>query len=166
MACLGNLSDTPKLSYCAWQGTFWEIATDVKVRFSEEKTSCFCTFPGFSFLLHPDATEDLNIHFFVYNTPSRVNAHLMFLSFVKFDSRLQSGSSLTLRRPLRKCLCYAQTWALSIAALPYNPRSIWNMYEKDMFSKTQNVMFLRCSVTDIFKCDEPTIRRNKQTTDS
>jgi hypothetical protein len=49
---------------------------------------------------------------------------------------------------------------------PYHmPLRAFIMSEGDLFSKTQNLMFKRCSVARIYKYEEPTNSRNKQTAD-
>jgi hypothetical protein len=44
--------------------------------------------------------------------------------------------------------------------------SCLNVSEGGLCRKTQNVIFTHCSVAIIFKCDEPTIHRSKQTADT
>jgi hypothetical protein len=52
-----------------------------------------------------------------------------------------------------------------IPALPYDSSSVCSVSEEGLYSRTQNFMFSH-SLTDILKCDEPTIHRNKQTADT
>jgi hypothetical protein len=69
-----------------------------------------------------------------------------YSSLVKDDVRPQRRLSLTLERPSRENFYDIRKpglWSLT----PYH---------------TQNYTFARWSVADIFKCNEPTIRRNKQ----
>jgi hypothetical protein len=47
-------------------------------------------------------------------------------------------------------------------ALPYDSPSIREVSEGDLCSKAHNFMYARRSIADIFKCDEPTICRNKK----
>jgi hypothetical protein len=53
--------------------------------------------------------------------------------------------------------------ALSDASSSILDVSEGQLYE---YSKTQHFMFARYSIAGIFKCDEPTISRNKQTADA
>jgi hypothetical protein len=56
---------------------------------------------------------------------------------------------------------HSYTWVFFMVVFPCLSSSIRNVCEGDLCSKTHNCMFVRCSMTDIFKCDVPTIHRNE-----
>jgi hypothetical protein len=80
----------------------------------------------------------------------------IFSSFPEVDGSPQRGSSLTLS-------WHHENLYFLHSTLPYDSSSIRNVSEGDLCSKTQYFMFAHCSIADIFKCEETTIRTNKQT---
>jgi hypothetical protein len=65
---LSDMSDTPKLLHCNWQGTFGPPTTDVQVHCIAEETNLSC--PVLQILLSyriPEVMKEFDIHFFVYS---------------------------------------------------------------------------------------------------
>jgi hypothetical protein len=112
-------------------------------------------FLDISFSLHPWHNRELQ-HTFLC---------LLYALWNKFkvDKTMTIACSMSCYRHLH-CRVHAPVNLRFLTALQNTSLSIHNVSEGNLCGKTQNVMFTRCPVASIFKCDEPTVCRKKHMT--
>jgi hypothetical protein len=88
---------------------------------------------------------------------------LTFALFVDIDGWPIHGSLSTLSHPSWKHLCQSNTSDCFIALSPYTCCNMVNVSAGDFCSQTQNLIFVQCSITNIFNCDVTSHTLKKQT---
>lgn len=90
------------------------------------------------------------------------HTHSIFASFFDVDGWPLHRSSSTISHPSGKGLCQSYTWDFFIVLSPYGCCNIVNVSAGDIWSKTQNLIFVHCSVTNASNCDTISHRLKKQ----
>lgn len=155
-----------------WRGLQKVIRVSLHAGDSVFETKCWQRYFIFKFLwrmlwkLPTDiltSADTCSIHFLLYFTQDCSHARRFRLL-----SKLTVTSArivISTQKAIMKTFTSLVTCAFFFTAKPNVSLSSYNVCEGDLYSKTYDYVAARCSVTELFKCNERTICRNKQTAD-